>query len=233
MRIGVVGSAAGISSVTRFSRTFTVQPRSDEDHRFKSRRLRPMRIIRFAKAPAAVFVSGRFWLGVGLIAVALNAMVSAEETQNGRTARLGFRFDQQARDAAIAAEKKSGVLEDLPADADVIRLPKYQVTEQRIPLEEHELLTPQGRLDVAKKRYLTPLYQKTLGPLAAVASLLNNPLGGWNPNGPEAMALYEDNENLRRRNRINELSEIAGLAEQAKRIKAEPSRQRARNAKKP
>lgn len=151
----------------------------------------------------------------------------AAEPKSERAARLGFEYDPKIREAAAAAKSPGGTLELEPPDPDVIRLPKYEVTERRIPLREDELLTPEGRVALAKKRYLTPMYQKVFGPLAAVASLLNNPLGGWNPNGPEAMAIYEDDLNLQRRKEMQGLVELATLAEQTKKEKAKASRGKA------
>jgi hypothetical protein len=91
----------------------------------------------------------------------------------------------------------------------ILRLSKYVVTDERVRLEEREMLTSKGRLEVAKPRYLTPMYQKTLGPLIAVATLLANPLRGWTPNAPEAMALYEDDEQKRRNTEIKDLMDLA------------------------
>lgn len=168
---------------------------------------------------AAFSLRRRCWVFVAVVQLA-SALVGAAEAQNERTARLGFSYDRQAHEAAVAAEQNKESLDLEPPADGVIRLRRYRVIEQRLKLEEHRLLTPKGRVEIAKKRYLAPMYQKTLGPLAAVASFLNNPLGGWNPNAPEALALYEDDENLRRRNELKDLSEIADLARDAKRAKA-------------
>lgn len=152
----------------------------------------------------------------------------AEETADSRASRLGFRFDRKTHDAAVAADtaRRAGTTLDIEATPDgVIRLPKHVVTADRVPLEENEILTPKGRVELAKKRHLSPMYQKTVGPLAAIAGLIMNPLGGWNPNGPEAMALYEDNQNTLRKKRLNELEDLAELAEWAKKAetKAAPA----------
>ena len=130
----------------------------------------------------------------------LGTPCAAEDLEN-KVARLGFKFDQRAHDAAVAAAKASSEREDRGPEvlADgVIRLPKYYVNEERMPFSTREILTPEGQLAVAKKRDISPVYAKTLGPLSAVASLLMNPLGGWQPNDPEAMALYKDEEQKQR-----------------------------------
>jgi hypothetical protein len=140
----------------------------------------------------------------------------AAEAQPEKLSRLGFKFDQRVHDDAVAARRQA-TLDDVPAEPDVVRLPRYMVTEEPVPLEERELLTPKGRIDVATKRYISPIYGKTLGPLTAVASFLNNPLGGWSANTPEAMSLYADDEWKRRNARTTELNELAKLAEKVKR----------------
>ncbi|ACB76409.1 hypothetical protein [Opitutus terrae] len=170
---------------------------------------------------AAARLCVRPWLAVALCGGMVSATTLAAEAQSERAARLGFRFDQQAHDAAVAAREKGGTLDLDPADPDVVRLPKYEVQERRIGLSENEMLTSEGRVALAKKRHLTPVYQKIFGPLAAVASLLNNPLGGWKPNAPEAMAIYEDNLALERR---KEMADLAGLAAYADRVNQQKER---------
>lgn len=118
-----------------------------------------------------------------------------------------------------------------PPDADVLRLPNYRVTEDRVDLEEHRVLTPRGRVELAKKRYLAPMYQKTAGHLMALPSFLNNPLGGWSPNAPEAMAIYNDFENLRRKKEMAELTELARFADKATNPKAKKVRGKQKRSK--
>jgi hypothetical protein len=124
------------------------------------------------------------------------------------------------------AKKKTGTpvaFEADPPPPGVVRLPKYVVREKGVALTEYELLTPSGRVEVAEKRYLSPMYRKTIGPLAALVSLVNNPLGGWSPNAPEAMALYEQDEAIRRNHEIEGLMDLAQLAEAAKPAPPAPS----------
>jgi hypothetical protein len=160
-----------------------------------------------------------------LIGLAWVPATKAEAKQSGRAARLGFKYDPQAH--AAAATKKGGTALDLePAEPGVVRLPKYEVVERPLVFTEDEMLTPQGRVDLAKKRYLAPIYQKTLGPLAAVAGLLANPLGGWNANTPEALALYYDDDMKRRNAEMRDLEDVAGLADAAKAVRAESRRRK-------
>jgi len=81
-------------------------------------------------------------------------------------------------------------------------LPDFEVRDARLNLSERDVLTQKGLLSEAKQKYLSPVYQKTLGQLAAVAAFYFNPLaifGGWHPNDGEAAALYQEDERLRRR----------------------------------
>jgi hypothetical protein len=134
--------------------------------------------------------------------------------------RLGFRFEAKAHDAAVAADSGSNSLAAEPPPAGVVRLPRHVVLGERVPFEGDDLLTPEGRIQVAKKRHLSPLYQMTFGPVAAVLSFLNDPLAGWHPNTPEAMALYQQAEQRRRSLREADLADLAALAEQAKKLEA-------------
>lgn len=182
--------------------------------------------------------AGRACAVAGLVSALAHAPAAAEPAdstppaqppaaaQSTRVARLGFAFAPPAGDAARTGAQPSAALDLEPADPDVVRLPKYEVKERPIVLSEDELLTPEGRVALAKERYLTPMYRKVFGPLAAVASLLNNPLGGWNPNGPEALAIYYDNLNYTRRKELEDLAGIATLAEQVRKEKADATRRR-------
>ena len=172
---------------------------------------------------------GGCWLMVVGIWSAGQTTGWAEAPAGSAASRLGIHFDQKAHDAAVAKKRAldGGIFAE-PHDADVIRLPKYVVKEERFPLEEYELLTPKGRVAVAEKRYLTPIYQKTVGPLMAIATFLNDPLGGWRPNAPEAIAIYEDFENVRRRERTKELTSLAALADSTKPQPVKPLKDRAK-----
>ena len=176
--------------------------------------------------PGGRFWRGGCWLVVGGIWSSGQTILQAEVPVESAASRLGIHFDQKAHDALAAAKQgpvESGFSSE-PHDPDVIRLPKYVVTEERFPLEEYELLTPKGRVAVAEKRYLAPIYQKTIGPLSAIATFLNDPLRGWQPNAPEAIAIYEDFENVRRRERTKELTSLAALADSTKPQPVKPTK---------
>jgi hypothetical protein len=91
------------------------------------------------------------------------------------------------------------------------RLPPYYVREKELRLRETELLTDRGKLLYAKKRFLSPVYQKVFGPISQLASYyfnFLNILGGWHPNDAEAMALLQDEE---RKERIQEAAALSRL----------------------
>jgi hypothetical protein len=146
-------------------------------------------------------------------------------------ARLGFRFDQEAHDAAAKNAPGTSIFLE-PAEADVLRLPNYEVIEDPVNIREHRILTPKGWVELAKKRYLAPGYQKTLGQLMAVPTFLNNPLGGWSPNAPEALAIYADFEALRRKKEMAELTGLARFAEKAKNSKTQKPREKSKRSRK-
>jgi hypothetical protein len=167
--------------------------------------------MRLARAFAATNASGLFII----LACTTETRASAPEPAS---ARLGFSFDQQAHNAAQKTLSSGSSVGDEPAPRDVLRLPKYMVSEKPMAFEQDELLTPAGKVEVAKKRYLNPMYQKTLGPVIGILSLAHNVNGGWNPNTPEAMAIYEDFKQRDRNNRMSDLTALSELAEQSKRL---------------
>ncbi len=157
----------------------------------------------------------RSGLMIGLIWAGAIGTIRAGEPAEDKIARLHVSFDSHARETAGAADKVALADEqpngEFTAD-DVLHLRKMIVTERRQQLIERDLLTPKGRLDLAKKRYLTPAYQKTLGPLAQVAAYYFDFLaifGGWHPNDAEAMLLYEDDAQKRRNTEMAELLSLA------------------------
>ncbi len=132
----------------------------------------------------------------------------------GASSRLGIVFDPGYREKAQAEDKaalEARTLGAIGTTEGILLLPKFHVEEERVRIPEHELLTRYGRRELAKQKYLAPGYQKTLGRLAAVAALLANPLGGWNPNNAEASVLYEQDEAIRRREELSELEDLQRL----------------------
>lgn len=138
------------------------------------------------------------------------------ENNDSKASRLGFKFEQAAHDAAVAADRARAAASEDPVPPGVVRLPRYAVTTKAVPPEDR-MLTPKGRIALAERRYETDFYRAAIGPVEALASLINNPLGGWSPNAPEALALYEDEERLRRANEMSDLLGLADLADSVKR----------------
>lgn len=132
-------------------------------------------------------------------------------------ARLPFRFTPPASTPAspsgdtTPAPTAPAAPADLEVAPGVVRLPDFHVLDRRIDLEEREVLSAKGLVEAAKHRYLSPTYQKTFGPLSELALLYFDPLallGGWHPNDAEAMALYEQDERLRRMHRTDDLLDL-------------------------
>lgn len=94
------------------------------------------------------------------------------------------------------------------------RLPPYYVREKELRLKERELLTEHGKLLYAKKRFLSPSYQKIFGPLSQLAGYYLNFLslfGGWHPNDAEARVLMEQEERLERMRELSNLSRLESI----------------------
>ncbi len=144
---------------------------------------------------------GSLWFGAACL---------AEETDKN-VARLGFAFDQKAHDAAVAASAASARPDG--ASDDLLHLAKLVVTEKRAPLTANNTLKT---LELAKKTYLSPVYEKTLGPLAAVAAFLHDPKSGFQANNVEAMTLYENEQQKRRNEKMADLQAMAALSDPGK-----------------
>ena len=158
----------------------------------------------------------------GLFVAGAIARTVAGETADDRVARLNIAFDPKAREAADAAGPVASTGEQPTGEQptgeftldDMLHLRTVVVTARRQPMIERDLLTPAGRLDLAKKRYLTPVYQRTFGPLSQVAAYYFDflaTLGGWHPNDAEAMVLYEDDAQKRRNTEMAELINLDRL----------------------
>jgi hypothetical protein len=106
-------------------------------------------------------------------------------------------------------------------DPKVVKMAPLIVWGTRIPSSETEVLTERGRLELAEKRYISPLYRVTFGPLSQLAAYYLNfltILGGWHPNEAEAMTLYRQDERLERLRELDALTrlEMFGDARDAK-----------------
>jgi hypothetical protein len=169
-------------------------------------------LIRFL--PATLTGANRSGLALGVGWILTVGWAGAAGEADSTVGHLGFKYDPRVHEAAAAADRAA---QDRPAAAttdDLLQLPKVVVTGKKQPLLARELLSPKGKLELANTTYISPVYAKTIGPLAAILGLLANPLGGWNANNPEAMALYEDDQQKRRNTEAQELSDLAKLSDQ-------------------
>lgn len=93
------------------------------------------------------------------------------------------------------------------------------VRAKRIQLTERDVLTDSGRLQIAKTRCLSPLYQAVGGPLSQLATYYFYPfsiLGGWHPNDAEAMMLYRQEERLEMLSEMDHLIQLETLEDRRK-----------------
>ncbi|HWA87381.1 MAG TPA: hypothetical protein VG710_14230 [Opitutus sp.] len=171
-----------------------------------------------AKRPR--FPDRQSWLAVGVLCGLLARPALADDPPENRASRLGFKFDQQAHDATVAAEHKRAESASATPPG-VVRLPTFVVKQKNLTDHAHEFLTERGRIALAEEHTETPMYRAVIGPIEAVASLVHNVLGGWNPNAPEAVALEADYEQRRRNREMNDLLDLAALADEASRAAAQ------------
>jgi hypothetical protein len=122
--------------------------------------------------------------------------------------RLGIKFNPAPQDAP--AESLPPARDPVSPDSvqpGVVVFAPFHVRE-RMRLNEKNTLSDKGRVEYAEKQYLSPLYQKTFGPLVQLATYYFNflsILGGWHPNEAEAMSLYDQDERLERLTEMNDL----------------------------
>ena len=168
----------------------------------------------------SAFSLRRTAVAIFLLSAGWTGRTFATEGAEKKNERLGFRFDPQAREAAVdttgkvPAGKSSEDLEATSPADDTLHLSKVVVTGKRIPFNARDGLTPAGRLDFAKKTHLTPAYEKTFGPLGTLASYYFNFMAifsGWHPNDADALALYADADQKRRNIEMNSLLEVAAF----------------------
>jgi len=138
----------------------------------------------------------------------------AEEAQEEKTTdKLGYHYDPGVREKKGAPET---VLVRNFEPPEVV-MDRVLVTARKLNLEPHEMLTPRGRMVEAKKKYLSPVYQKTFGPLSQLAGYYFNwlsILGGWHPNEMEAYLFAEQDERVRIIETLSELERLDRLGRQ-------------------
>lgn len=142
-------------------------------------------------------------------ALAGDGIASAEVGFPGMTAadRLGVHFDPLA--AVTAASQTTA-----PAPG-TLQMPKFIVRARLLPTRE-DVMTDSEVLRLARKTYISPLYQVTFGPLSQLAAYLENPLaifGGWHPSDAEANALARQQRRLDRLNELDSLMELESMSD--------------------
>lgn len=143
------------------------------------------------------------------------------------TARLGISFSPPAAketESAPASVPSFPTGSSEPIAPGIVLLDPYYISGPRVKLSEKQTLTGKGRLALAQKQQITPLYRLTFGPLSQLAAYyLNWPsiLGGWHPNQAEAMTLYRQEERLKMLDEMDSLIrlETLGDAKTAKQFK--------------
>ena len=124
--------------------------------------------------------------------------------------RLGIHFEPQA-----PAVSDNPILNPPAPPAGVVELPRFDVKEMPLRIDADELLTAHGQLDDAKRRFISPLYAKTFGPLAQLGAYyldFFSILGGWHPNDLEALVLYDQDRRLKRMQDFNDLIAVSKVA---------------------
>ena len=89
----------------------------------------------------------------------------------------------------------------------------------RVKLTAADVLPDGAKLEIAEKRYISPLYRVTFGPLSQVAAYYFNFLSvlhGWHPNEAEALTLYRQDERLKMLGALDSLAELETIGGDSK-----------------
>ena len=136
--------------------------------------------------------------------------------------RLGIKFNPATKDGegeVVASPLPPGAV----VAAGTVQLPPFVVRETKVKLTEKDVLTDKAKLELAEKRYLSPLYRTTLGPLSQLAAYYfdwPSILGGWHPNEIEATVLKRQDERLEM---LEELDSLIRLETIGSSVEAKPS----------
>jgi hypothetical protein len=110
--------------------------------------------------------------------------------------RLGFSFETPSR----KIENLHPSIFAYDPIGPILVLPTMRVAAKRVDLSKTEVLSNEGRVQFAVRKYTTPLYRVTFGPLSQIATYYFNfltILNGWHPNEAEAMTLYLEDDRIR------------------------------------
>jgi hypothetical protein len=103
-----------------------------------------------------------------------------------------------------------------PPDPEVVKMAPVVVWGTRVKLSETDVLTDSGKLELAEKRYISPLYRVTFGPLSQLAGYYFNFLSifqGWHPNEAEAVTLYRQDERLKMLSELDSLIRLETIGD--------------------
>jgi hypothetical protein len=134
--------------------------------------------------------------------------------------RLGLSFSpppKTGENPTVLSPSPPAIFPD-PVSPGTVILSPFLVTTPRVKLTERDILTAKGRLALAQKQQLTPLYRVTFGPLSQLAAYYfdwTSILGGWHPNQVEAMVLYRQEEALRKQREMDYLIRLETLDEKS------------------
>ena len=106
-----------------------------------------------------------------------------------------------------------------PPDPEVVQMEPVIVWGDRVKLTATDVLTDGAKLEIAEKRYISPLYRVTFGPLSQVAAYYFNFLSvlhGWHPNEAEALTLYRQDERLKMLGALDSLAELETIGGDSK-----------------
>jgi len=106
-----------------------------------------------------------------------------------------------------------------PHDPEVVEMAPLIVWGTRVKLAETDVLTDTAKLEIAEKKYISPLYRVTFGPLSQVAAYYFNFLSvlhGWHPNEAEALTLYRQDERLKMLGELGSLAELETIGGDSK-----------------
>ena len=170
-------------------------------------------------APVKKIYQVAFFLGY--ILVSSIARADTPEAVDQRTKKLstlspellGFKYANPGPETANLASPGSASLANVDF-GEVVTMPNFVVVAYRSFPQEREMLTEYGLVQYAKKKFTTPLYRATFGPLAQIAAYYFNffsILNGWHPSDAEAMTLYRESERVRILSEFDDLSRLEGI----------------------
>ena len=104
-------------------------------------------------------------------------------------------------------------------DPEIVEMEPLIVSGTRIKLTEADVLTDTAKLAIAEKKYISPLYRVTFGPLSQIAGYYFNfltILNGWHPNEAEARTLYLEDDRLQMLDEMDSLVRLERLGGDSK-----------------